>query len=194
MLCCRCCRCCCCPHAAKRFPLSPINTLPSSSNSQLELLRRLVKEGLRLNAADKKGQTPAHAAARANHVGAIAVLSGTERPSSPRAGVGSRPGDSAAVAALNLNARDTEGATPLHHAAAAGHAEAATYLCGAGANVDAADALGRSPAWKATVDGRVRVCVLACVLACVVVDCVGCVCGGGGGGGKKRVACAVGKW
>ena len=156
------------PHAAKTRQTAITRTY--NHHPQLELLRRLVKEGLRLNAADKKGQTPAHAAARANNVGAIAVLSGTERPSPSRAGGGLRPGESAAAAVLDLNARDTEGATPLHHAAAAGHAEAVTYLCGAGADVDAADALGRSSAWKATVNGQVR--VRACVVVAVVECCV----------------------
>lgn len=154
----------CYPHASlclQKKLTTPISLfflflLPFTFSLQLELLRRLVKEGLRLNAADKKGQTPAHAAARANNVGAIAVLTGTEkRSTSPRlGGVRGRPGEGAP--ALDLNARDTEGATPLHHAAAAGHGEAVTYLCGAGANVDAADALGRSPAWIATVEGQVR--------------------------------------
>lgn len=154
---------------------------------------------MRLNAADKKGQTPAHAAARANNVGAIAVLSGTERPSPSRAGAGLRPGESAAAAVLDLNARDTEGATPLHHAAAAGHAEAVTYLCGAGANVDAADALGRSSAWKATVDGQVRAWSgrwLSAVYSLWIYG--GAINSGkpfsmyGGGSGKLSVACVYG--
>ena len=150
---------------------------------QLELLRRLAKEGLRLNAADKKGQTPAHAAARANNVGAIAVLSGTERLSSPRVGVGSRPGKT-----LDLNARDTDGATPLHHAAAAGHAETVSYLCGVGANVDAADALGRSAAWKATVNGQVRgLTTVWRACAAVVVVVLPCSMYSGNG----RLVCAV---
>ena len=128
----------------------------------MDLLRLLVKEGLDVTAPDHKGRSPAHVAAHKNQVGAIAVLAqAAPRPSSPRAAGGSSSGsgggggggDNAAV--LDLNARDSNGESPLHHAVMARHAEAVGFLCDAGVDVDVVDAAGKTPCWHATENGEV---------------------------------------
>ncbi|CAM9705585.1 unnamed protein product, partial [Ectocarpus sp. 8 AP-2014] len=119
-----------------------------------EILRLLVKEGLDVNAPDHKGCSPAHAAARDNQVDALAVLN--ERACSPRAGGGSGRDLGSNSPVLDLDAKDNNGASPLHYAVAARHLSALAFLCDAGANVDAVDASGRTPCWQVAEDGEVK--------------------------------------
>lgn len=128
---------------------------------QVELLRILVSKGLNVNAVDTRGRSPAHAAAMNNHVTALAVLIGAGRrspsppsvpPTSALAG-GVRGRD---IRLLDLEARDVDGATPLHLAVAAGQLAAVGCLIDAGADVNACDGAGQGCVWRATVDGKVR--------------------------------------
>lgn len=110
-------------------------------------MRLLLKVGHDVNDTDDKGRSSAHVAAAGNHVGTLEVLAETLR-------LPTKPGVERA-SVLDINAKDTEGGSPLHHAVAAGHLGAATFLVDAGANVNALDAFGRTPAWKAVAAGKV---------------------------------------
>ncbi|CAM9613695.1 unnamed protein product [Ectocarpus sp. 4 AP-2014] len=124
----------------------------AAANGRVEILRLLVKEGLDVNAPDHKGCSPAHAAARENQVDALTVL--TERRCLRRAGGGSGRDLGSNSPVLDLDAKDSNGASPLHYAVAARHLSALAFLCDAGANVDAVDASGRTPCWQVAEDGE----------------------------------------
>ena len=98
-----------------------------------------MEQGLNVNAADHEGRSPAHVVAFNSYTDALKVLIGTSGNSF-----------------LHLNSRDKEGATPLHYAVVAGHLEIVSLLADSGADLDATDSSGRTPAWIATVDGEVR--------------------------------------
>lgn len=118
-----------------------------------------MKEGLDVTAPDHKGRSPAHVAAHKNQVGAIAVLAEAHRLSSPR--TGESGGGYNTHPPLDLNARDENGESPLHHAVMAKNMEAVSFLCdAAGVDVDAANALGMTPCWQAMVKGEVGDCLL----------------------------------
>lgn len=133
-----------------------------ATDAQLDLLRLLVKEGVDVAAPDHKGRSPVHVAAHKNQVGAIAVLAqATARPksssSSPR-GAGSSSvsaGGGSAPPALDLNAKDANGESPLHHAVMARHPEAVGFLCDAGVDMGVVDAAGKTPCWHAGESGEV---------------------------------------
>lgn len=138
--------------------------------AQVDILRLLMKEGYDVNTTDHEGRCPAHAAARENQVGALAVLAENARRCPPASGGSSSGGGGGGDGGgdggtgrsiVDFDARDLGGASPLHHAVEGRHAEAAAFLCDAGANVDAVDALGNTPCWQAVVDGQVCVRVAA---------------------------------
>lgn len=113
-----------------------------------------------INTVDARGRSPVHAAASRNAVRALTVLSEVGR--SPRHGSGlgngqrPRHAGGKCVDCLEPDARDADGASPLHLAVTAGHIEAVTLLCEAGADVNAVDGSGLTSAWTAAATGQVR--------------------------------------
>lgn len=163
------------------LPLSPLLHSPRTyatlttrgiaSFPQVEVMQTLLKNdtSLNFNAADLKGRSPAHVAAQFDYVDALAALTESLSPAPPSPST--TDGEISSIndtvtdiaghrcsppSAINLNAKDLEGRTPLHYASVAGNSAAVTFLCDAGANVDAIDSFGRTSAWQATVEGKVR--------------------------------------
>lgn len=122
------------------------------------MLRTMVGMCLDVNTPDTRGRSPAHAAALNNHVGALLELSEASlRPPQSLAVPPSTAFGGGSIAVLNLEARDSDGATPLHVAATAGHLEAVKFLCSAGADINTCDEAGQTCVWRAVVDGKVRI-------------------------------------
>ncbi|CAM9856530.1 unnamed protein product [Scytosiphon promiscuus] len=126
----------------------------AAASGRLDVLRLLVEAGLDVNTPDRRGCSPAHAAAREGQVDAIAIFVEAGRLRPPTTSDLSGDGGGGRGRALDLDARDVNGASPLHHAVAARRSEAVTFLCDAGAEVDAVDAVGNTPCWQALVDGQ----------------------------------------
>jgi len=61
------------------------------------------------------------------------------------------------IRGANVNAKDKDGRTPLHHAATIGHVEIARFLLERGANVNAKDKDGRTPLHHAATIGHVEI-------------------------------------
>ncbi|CAM9898082.1 unnamed protein product, partial [Discosporangium mesarthrocarpum] len=123
-------------------------------HGETETLELLVRQGLAVNARDRKGRTPGHAAAMQGHATALRVLAGARAGAGAGAGVnprGLRQGNSTG---FDRNAADGDGATPLHLAAAAGHVAAVRALTEVGARVDVVDKQGLTPAWHAVYNGK----------------------------------------
>lgn len=127
----------------------------------------MVSMRLDINTPDARGRSPAHAAAVNNHIGALLELVEPSLQAPPPTAAllhsissSGRGGSGSATRALDVDARDDDGATALHLAAAAGHVEAVDLLCSAGADIDACDGTGQTCVWRATVDGKVCAQVL----------------------------------
>ena len=91
---------------------------------RLELARLLLTAGADVNAKNKWGSTPLHAAAREGHTEAVRLL---------------------LEAGADVNAENEDGETPLHWAAWEGHTDVVRLLLAAGADVNAKDKDVRTP-------------------------------------------------
>lgn len=94
-----------------------------------EIIEVLLEAGLNPDGGDKHGATPMHLAAFAGHAAVIKRL--------------------ATVA--DVNARTKSGATPLHAAVLGAHARAVQALLDLGAEPEAEDAFGRTPAFYSRI-------------------------------------------
>ena len=97
------------------------------------IVKQLLEAGADANIADIYGWTPLMRAADGDRVGVVRVM--------------------LADKSLRLNVGDEQGETALHHAAARGAFEIARLLIAHGADAQAKDTAGRTPAMVATAQG-----------------------------------------
>ena len=107
-------------------------TLASAKGYEL-VVKQLLAAGADVNVADIYGWTPLMRAVDGDRVGVVRVLLEDE--------------------SVQVNARDDQGETALHHAAARGAFEIARLLIIHHADVQARDTAGRTPAMVATSEG-----------------------------------------
>jgi ankyrin repeat protein len=106
----------------------------AAATGRASVVRQLLAAGADANIADLYGWTPLMRAVDSDRAGVVRVLL---RNSSVR-----------------VNARDDQGETALHHAAARGSLEMARLLLAHGADARATDAAGRTPAIVAAGEGH----------------------------------------
>lgn len=114
----------------------------------------LLRSGADVRATNARGQTPLHVAAAAGHAKVVPQLLAADKARSalehPAAALDERRG----AACPTVSQPDADGRTPLHAAAARGHAELAKLLVGAGADETRKDSAGRTAAELATAAGH----------------------------------------
>jgi ankyrin repeat protein len=108
-------------------------TLASAKGYEL-IVKQLLAAGADANVADIYGWTPLMRAVEGDRLGVVRVLLEDK--------------------SVRVNARDDQGETALHHAAARGAFEIARMLIVHHADVQARDAAGRTPAMLATAEGH----------------------------------------
>ena len=125
----------------------------AADDGRIDLAARLLAAGADVSAADDSNQTPLHAAAWGGHAEMIHLLSASSK-AKPPAGPRYTPlhaaaweGHAAAVAALlaypiDVNAKNSDGATALHKAAWRGHGDVVRLLLENKADRDLKDAGG----------------------------------------------------
>ncbi len=106
----------------------------AAAKGSMVVTRQLIRAGADINTRDVFLWTPLHRSAYENRESVVDLLLET-------------PG-------IDIDARDDQGATALHHAAARGHTAVAVNLLGHGARRDVPDMEGRTPAIYAEEQGH----------------------------------------
>lgn len=142
--------------------LAPLSSATCTHQKKVSILSIMVSMRLDINTPDARGRSPAHAAAVNNNIGALLELAEPSFQAPPPTAAlshsvssGNGGGSGNTTRALDVDARDEDGTTALHLAAAAGHVEAVDLLCSAGADINACDGTGQTCVWRAVVDGKV---------------------------------------
>lgn len=105
----------------------------AAAKGHVGVVKRLVLAGADVNIRDVYLWAPIHRAAYENRVGVVRYLLNVE--------------------GLQVDARDDQGATALHHAASQGHTVLVALLLDHGAHPDTVDTAGRTPAYYADREG-----------------------------------------
>jgi len=105
----------------------------AARRSDVDEVKRLIGEGIGVNAQRQDGYTALHLAAAAGHTALVAIL---------------------LAEGADLNIRAEYGKTPLHVAAEAGQLEVVELLLDKGADIDAKDRYGQTPLHLAAREGR----------------------------------------
>jgi ankyrin repeat protein len=109
----------------------------AAASNNIELIMSLIRRGIDVNACESFGYSPLHAASKAGHCHAIALLLGTE--------------------AVNPNITDIWGTTPLHVAVDSNQLRAANLLLNWRAvKVNARDCKGKTPFYVAVRSGHAK--------------------------------------
>jgi len=108
----------------------------ASATGQAAVVRQLLEAGADANAADVYGWTPLMRAVDSDRIEVIRVVLQNK--------------------SVRVNARDDQGETALHHAAAVGSLEIVRLLLAHGADPRSKDAFGRTPAMVAAAEGHAK--------------------------------------